>query len=89
MKVAWADDALNDVERHISYVSQFNPTAAAALARQLLEAGNTLKLFPHRGRPGSEPGTREMVAVHPYVVVYEIGRDTLVVLRVWHGALQG
>jgi addiction module RelE/StbE family toxin len=88
MRVAWADDALIDIERHTSYVSQFNPAAAAALARQLLDAGNTLKLFPHRGRPGSEPGTREIVAVHPYIVVYEITHDTVVVLRVWHGAQQ-
>jgi len=88
MKVVWADDALLDVARHISYIDQFNPIAATALARHLLDAGNALKAFPHRGRAGTEPGTRELVAVHPYVIVYDIGRNEVKILRVWHGAQQ-
>ncbi len=86
MKVIWTDDALLDIERHTVYLAQFNPAAAASVAQHLIDVGNSLTVFPYRGRIGSEPGIRELVAVHPYVVVYEIGYDAVVVLRVWHGA---
>jgi len=82
MKVVWTDDALLDIERHMGYLAHFNPAAAASVAQHLLDVGNSLKLFPHRGRAGSEPGVRELVAVHPYVVVYEIGDDAVVILRI-------
>ena len=88
MKVLWADDALLDIERHTGYIAQFNPAAAAMVARHLLDAGNSLAVFPHRGRRGSEPGTREFLAVHPYVLIYETSPEAVVILRIWHGVQQ-
>jgi plasmid stabilization system protein ParE len=43
--------------------------------------------FPNSGRPGLAPGTHEIVAVWPYIIVYEI-EDTheVHILRIWHGA---
>lgn len=37
---------------------------------------------------GLVPGTRELVAVWPYLIVYEIDgeREQVRILRVWHGA---
>ncbi|MEE3623233.1 type II toxin-antitoxin system RelE/ParE family toxin [Nitrospirillum sp. BR 11752] len=32
------------------------------------------------------PGTRELLVFPPYVIVYEIMDDEVVILRVWHGA---
>jgi len=52
----------------------------------MIEAGETLAEFPNRGRPGSIPGTRELVVIHPYVLVYEIRGEAVHILRVWHGA---
>ena len=86
IRVLWAEEALADVYRHASYIAQFNPRAVAAMTRQVFEAGRTLASFPHRGRQGRVSGTREMVAVHPYAVVYTIERDLVTILRVWHGA---
>lgn len=88
MKVVWADDALLDIERHAGYIAEFNPSAAAFIARHLLDAGNSLAIFPHRGRAGSEPGTREFLAVHPYILIYETKSDAVIILRVWHGSRQ-
>ncbi len=33
-------------------------------------------------------GTRELVALSPYLIVYEVdpGADSVRILRVWHGA---
>jgi plasmid stabilization system protein ParE len=60
--------------------------AARRIAQALLLAGDSLSLFPSRGRIGREPGTRELVAVQPYVLVYEAADIEVTILAVWHGA---
>lgn len=60
--------------------------AARRIARALLLAGDSLSLFPSRGRVGLEPGTRELAAVPPYVLVYEAGDVEVTILAIWHGA---
>ncbi|HWK45023.1 MAG TPA: type II toxin-antitoxin system RelE/ParE family toxin [Stellaceae bacterium] len=50
-------------------------------------AGDSLGVFPRRGRRGRIPGTRELVAAFPYLIVYEVtDADTVTILRVWHGS---
>ena len=86
MRVVWTDPAALDVERIIGYIGQENPVGARHVARELLVAGDSLAVFPRRGRRGRLPGTRELVAAFPYVIIYSIGTDTVDILRVWHGA---
>ena len=38
------------------------------------------------GRPGLKPGTRELVAIWPYMIAYRITSDAVEILNVWHGA---
>lgn len=39
------------------------------------------------GRPGRVPGTRELVIANtPFLVPYRVKGDTVIVLRVFHGA---
>ena len=69
------------------YIARENPIAAQRVARSLLLAGDSLSIFPHRGRVGRVRGTRELLAVRPYIIVYEVGADDVVyILRIWHGA---
>jgi len=57
------------------------------LRRELLLAGDSLAVFPRRGRDGRIAGTRELVAVVPYEIVYRFeGEDSVTILRVWHAA---
>lgn len=87
MKVVWREDARDDVIRITRYIAEENPAAARQVARELLLAGDSLAVFPHRGRAGRISGTRELVAVRPYIVVYEVAVDgTVFILRIWHGA---
>jgi len=86
--VRWLAAALADIELIARHISEENPRAASKIARELLLAGDSLALFPRRGRLGLASGTRELVAVWPYLIVYEVNdqADEVSILRVWHGA---
>ena len=86
MRVVWTDQAALDVERIASYIAQENPAAARRVARELLIVGDSLALFPYRGRRGRVLGTRELVAISPDVIIDNVGADAVDILRVWHGA---
>jgi toxin ParE1/3/4 len=87
VNVVWTGLAVNDVEAHVNYLSQFNELAARELAISLFTAGDSLSAMPNRGRPGRIGGTRELVALYPYVIVYEVRLESVVIQRVWHGKL--
>jgi plasmid stabilization system protein ParE len=85
--VRWREDATTDVLRILGNIQTENPIAARRVARELFLAGNSLSVFPRRGRPGRIAGTRELVPVYPYIIVYEVDNaDDVTILRVWHGA---
>ena len=87
MPVVWRARALSDVARIARYIATDNPVAAARVARELLLAGDSLMPFPRRGRPGRQSGTRELIAVGPYIIVYRVaGNEQVTIVRVWHGA---
>jgi toxin ParE1/3/4 len=85
--VIWSDAALAQLDAVGIYLEQFNPKAAADVAAHLLDAGNSLENFPHRGR--AVPGTdmREIVTNYSYTIRYRVARDgTVRILRVRHTA---
>ena len=87
MTVMWREDARDDISRITTYIATENPVVARQLARELFLAGESLSIFPRRGRIGRVPGTRELVCLRPYIIVYEIDdQGTVHILRIWHGA---
>ncbi|MBI1209495.1 MAG: type II toxin-antitoxin system mRNA interferase toxin, RelE/StbE family [Azospirillum sp.] len=85
--VFWRPSALEDLARIVRHITEENPIAARRIGRELLLAGDSLAVFPRRGRTGRVPGTRELVPVQPYIIVYQIGEEGRVtIIRVWHGA---
>ena len=56
----------------------------------MFAAAELLREFPHIGREGRDPGTREWVVRGlPYIIVYELdvpGPSELMVLAIFHGA---
>ena len=87
MSVIWREDARDDVARIARYIAEENPAAARQVGRELVLVGDGLAIFPRRGRLGRIPGTRELVTVRPYIIVYEVAEDeTVFILRVWHEA---
>jgi plasmid stabilization system protein ParE len=89
MKVVFDDEALDDLQRIFVEIAQDNPAAAGALVGRIFDKAERLATpeLTHMGRPGLDPGTRELIE-YPYVVVYEVheDREEVVVLYVVHGA---
>jgi addiction module RelE/StbE family toxin len=79
-------EAANDLEDIVDYISQTRPEAAADFNRRVFEAVEDLEVFRARGRKGAVAGTRELI-LHslPYVIVYRLEIDAVVVLRIYHG----
>lgn len=87
MRVRWSRPALADLRRIREYIAQDSPTRAASVVSRLRAAALGLEQFPRRGRSGDHEGTRELVVARmPYIVVYRIDGNEIVILRVLHGA---
>ncbi len=87
MSVTWRAEALADVVHLIHYIAEENPVAARKMGRELLLAGDSLMVFPKRGRVGIDPSTRELAVVRPYIIVYQLdAAGNVDILNVWHAA---
>ena len=84
MDVIWAPAALADLHRIRTYIGHFNPAAARRMGFRLVEAGDSLAAMPERGRPIGR-GRRELVAVWPYVIRYQVRGESVWILRIRHG----
>jgi len=87
MKLRYRAQALADLGRIHEFVSQSSTRAANDVLARLHNGIGRLKMFPQLGRPGSVPGTRELILARlPYIVVYRIADDTIDIIGVFHAA---
>ena len=86
MRVRITDPAKTDLSNIRLFLQSQSPAAARTIGRRLRDACLRLADFPDRNRVGSVLGTRENVAVWPYVIVYRVIETEVQILRVWHGA---
>lgn len=88
MKVRWSKDAEQDRNEIFDFIESDNPIAAAKMDLLFENAANKAARFPHMGRPGQLPGTRELIAHPNYRVIYEIQDDAIYIHGVVHTARQ-
>ena len=87
LEVVWSRSALARLKEIRRYVAADKPEAAARLALRIVSVVAGLRVHPHMGRAGSQPGLRELViGGTPYIVIYKVGRKYVTILNVWHGA---
>ena len=86
-EVVWSGEALDDLDDIYLIVASEKPIAALNLARRLYSAGDSLELFPNRGRKASN-GARELTNVGPYILRYDYDEvvDRATILTIRHGA---
>jgi toxin ParE1/3/4 len=88
MRIEWSAQAVADLKAIAEWIEQDRGIETAnRVASTIYEAVQSLLIMPYRGRYGRVENTRELVIPRlPYVVVYEISNERLVVLNVLHGA---
>ena len=84
-RLVFAEPAERDLGDIIGFIALDSLAAAERVYRAIVAAAERLTDFPHMGRPGRLPDTRELpVSGLPYLIVYEVGADVVTVLAVFH-----
>lgn len=87
MRIRWTPAAAADLQSISDYLKEHHPSYRAPTMRKLYAAIRDLKQWPRRGRPGREPGTREIFfSPAPYVAVYRVKEQTVEVVRIYNKA---
>ncbi len=87
MKVAYTLDARQDLAEIRAYIGVTYPDIALRVVSRIRLSIESLSVFPHIGHRGSVRPTRELrVKGLPYIVVYEVTKNKIIILNVFHGA---
>ena len=80
--VFWTADARFDLRELTSYLAEYDPSVARRAALRFFNVANLLMELPEMGKPGAEPGTREIsVPKWKRVMVYRIRGGRIEVLN--------
>ncbi|MGH8117136.1 MAG: type II toxin-antitoxin system RelE/ParE family toxin [Rhodanobacteraceae bacterium] len=87
MRGAFTAAAKRDLNAIIEYIALDNPAAAEKVFRAIVAVTPHLADFPEMGHAGRLPGTRELaVAGLPCLIVYQVTRNAVTIIAVFHGA---
>jgi toxin ParE1/3/4 len=88
-RIRWSPAAASDLEGCYEHLLEKHPLLLQPTIQKLYDAALSLKRFPMRGQVGAAPGTRELVmAPMPYVVVYRVTLDAVIIVRIVHASRQ-
>jgi toxin ParE1/3/4 len=84
--VRFLRQALRNLEEiHAYYATQVNPAFAYQALADIRAQIDRLAIYPAYGRTGKKVGTRELVLRrYPYIAVYRVDGDAVVIIRVQH-----
>lgn len=87
MRIRWTLPA-DDLEEIWNHLKQRLPGHAESMLWTIYQRIRTLKATPGLGRPRHLPGTCELVLAPPlpYVVVYSVTDEAVLILHIHHGA---
>jgi addiction module RelE/StbE family toxin len=87
MQIIWEEAALADLQHIRAYIANDNPIAARQVAANINQTVGRLVDHPDSGRAGRVADTRELIVPDtPYIAAYQVSGDTVLILRVLHGA---
>lgn len=87
LDVVWSPLAAPRLEEIRAYVALDKPEAAQRLATRIVALVEALRIHPHLGRPGAQPGVRELiVGGTPYIIFYRLQVKRIVIATIWHAA---
>lgn len=89
MRIEWLPAAVANRDHQLAYIGERDPGAAIVMGDAVEAAVAYLAAHPFIGRLGRVPGTREwVVSGTPFVMVYRVETEAVVILRLLHGAQQ-
>ncbi|WP_166361124.1 type II toxin-antitoxin system RelE/ParE family toxin [Pseudomonas akapageensis] len=88
MQLLWRPMALDDRAKIMEHISHDNPAAALALDETFEAKAQYATNRPTLYKIGRVTGTREIVVLPNYVMVYRIKPDALEILRILHARQQ-
>jgi toxin ParE1/3/4 len=88
MRFELSKPALADLDEILGFLSERTQLGAAHVEARLRRAFAHIVNFPEAAQAVEQrPGVRRLpLGRYPYVIYFEIGRDTVTVLRILHGA---
>jgi toxin ParE1/3/4 len=88
MRIDWSPHAVLDLKSISEYIEHDRSLETAnQVTRAIYDAIQSLRPMPHRGRLGRIESTRELVLSSlPYIVVYRVFDERLLILNIVHGA---
>lgn len=86
MQLHWTQRAYVDLQRLHDFLAERDPLAAAVAVDRLTSAPETLLLQPRQGQRLKAYAPREVrrLLVGPYELHYQIMRDQIFVISLWH-----
>jgi toxin ParE1/3/4 len=86
MRLRWLRESITDLGTIRAYIERDDARAAERVRLPIVETIRQLEHLPRLGHVGRRAGTRELgVSGLPYIIVYRIDRDELVILAIYHG----
>jgi plasmid stabilization system protein ParE len=86
VEIVWSVLARSRLQEIRAFVARDKPDAVARLATRIVAVVENLREHPYLGRTGAEPGIRELViGGTPYIVLYRVQADHVIVSTIWHG----
>ncbi|MCL2123115.1 MAG: type II toxin-antitoxin system RelE/ParE family toxin [Desulfovibrionaceae bacterium] len=87
MEVIWSEQAEQSLASIVEFIAKDNVRAALEMDILLQNAAEGLVIFPHKGKPGRVPGTRELVAHEHYILVYRLTDNAVYIVSVLHASM--
>ena len=88
MKIQYSPEAIDDLARLREFIEVKNPYAAKRAASNILAGIEKLKTFPQIGlvvQRAPDPQKMRDLFVSNYMIRYLISKETIHILRIWHG----
>jgi plasmid stabilization system protein ParE len=85
MQIVATEQAVSDLAALRAALPDGDAMTLSRVGIQLMAALDRLEFHSQRGRPGQVAGTRELLEVWPYTIVYRVTPDAVQILRVCRG----
>ncbi|MGO9546284.1 MAG: type II toxin-antitoxin system RelE/ParE family toxin [Rhodomicrobium sp.] len=87
VKVRYTKSALKQLHTVLTYIQMHSPQGAQSVQERINELLSVLRTHPYIGARTSDPRIRRLAATpYPYVILYQVREDGVIVRSVRHGA---